>query len=406
MRCKLSYLSKPGLIPYMYDTVPNRLHELALQDPEHEAFIFYDINKKRSSLTRKQLWDRSVNVAKHLMNLGLKKGSPVAFYMSNSLEMLILTMGVSLAGGISFYFNSALKDGSDIVESINFLKGEMLCMDADYGDDNWGLLQNIWPAGETTCSSVSTLRHILFKGKGNEESYANRMNVMELIETDCSSELELPEVFPEDIVAYFCTSGSTGKPKTIIYTHFSILNWTAACNDAFGIHSESVFFCERTFSWIVGYPRTYLIEGARRLFIDTRMAVGGKHIADICEIIHAENCDVILLPGYLAVDLVQNEELCGRLRGVRKVIMSGERVCETIVSDLMKFVCKQVVVFYGATEVGGVSYFVSENIGDYEDGIIGKYTTEQLYTRKRSTQPNSYIHGNVVHNRTVIYTET
>lgn len=374
MHSKLSYVAKPGLRPYLYETVPRRLEALARENPDREAFIFYDIHKKRSSLTRKELWDKSLNVANHLVTLGLEKGSPVAFCMANSLEMLVLTMGVTIAGGIAFYFNSHLKDGSDMIETMNFLKGEMLVMDADYGDDNWNILQKLWPAGETSCSTVPSLKNIIFNGKGNERKYANRINTEELTDKECTTPVEHAEVFPEDTLAYFCTSGSTGKPKIVIYTHFCILNWTDASSKVFGIHTDSVFFCDRTFSWVVGYPRTYLLEGTKRLFVDTRMSLGGKHVTDICEIIEKEMCDIVFLPGYLAVDISQDEVLSRKLRNVRTITTAGERVCKTLVTELMAKVCNRVIVFYGATEAGAVSYYFNESSDEYEDGIIGKYS--------------------------------
>lgn len=356
----------------MYETVPDRLRHLAAADPNREAFIYYDLTQTRSSLTRKQLLEQSTNAAKLLIQSGLKKGSKVAFCMNNSLEMLITNMGVIMAGGIPFYFSANLKDGSDLVEFISNLEAEFLFLDTHSDNENWKVLEHIWPSGEKRSKTVPTLKMVVCNGRNFKET-ETRLMLSSFLARVADDKITLPLLQPENTLVYFCTSGSTGKPKIVMYTHYSILNWTRSTNISLGIKEESIFFCDRTFSWAVGFPRTYLVEGTTRVFVDIKMTVAGKHSDLICDIINKERCDVVYLPGYMAADLLKNTQLCEKFKNVQRIFLSGERVLKSVFCELKKTFCKRIITYYGSTESGGVSTFIPESEDEFEDGIIGMY---------------------------------
>lgn len=368
---ELSYLCTPNTVPYMYETVSDRLRKLAAVAPDREAFIHYGLNKKRSSLTRKQLLDQSVKTAKILVQSGLKKGSTVVFCMSNSLEMLVTNLGVIVAGGIPFYLSNNLKDGSDLLEFINDLGAEFMFLDTKIDDENWKVLGNIWPLEARRSEMAPSLRMVICNGKAFEETETHKQ-LSSFLARKADDNILLPLLQPEDTLAYFCTSGSTGKPKEVIYTHFSILNWTKFSNIATGIKEDSIFFCDRTFSWAVGFPRTYLAEGTTRVFVDMRMSLGGKHMDLICDIIESERCDVVYMPGYMVVDLLKNSENFNKFTKVKTILLSGERVQKEIVDALRKNFSKRIINYYGTTESGGTSALVMETEDEFEDGHVGK----------------------------------
>ncbi|XP_052795567.1 3-[(3aS,4S,7aS)-7a-methyl-1,5-dioxo-octahydro-1H-inden-4-yl]propanoyl:CoA ligase-like [Mya arenaria] len=372
---KLSYTSTPRSAPYIYKTFVDTLRELAEDEPDRTAFVFYDLQHVRSSLTRKELLDKATESAKKFVKMGVVKGTHVGVCMNNSFEMLILQTGLMMAGGIAFYFHTNLKDGSDVINMLNALKGELLIMDASPGDVNWNILDQIWPTRQERCSIIPSLKTIMFNGNWDPEIQStSRKNVAAFFAEDIPEGVTFPQIQPEDTLVYLCTSGSTGVPKVVMYTHYSTMNWTKQTNARLGITGHSVWFCERTFSWAVGYPRTYLTDGTTRVFVDTRMTVAGKDVGFVADIIEKESCDAVTLPGYMAVDLTGRPELGPKFKNVKMIQLLGERVLKASVDKLQDILkCNQIMSYYGTTEHGAISsYITSVNSGDFEDGIVGE----------------------------------
>ena len=371
MADSLSYICTPTKTPYMYQAVPDRLCVLANDDPEREAFIFYSMGGERTSVTRKEVYQKSLKVAKCLYRIGVRKGTPIVICMNNSLNALYVEYGVSIAGGILYPIATNLKDGSDIIDSIADTKAEYLIIDASTSDQNWNILEGIWPSDLQSSEKAPTLKHIMCNGSSFQET-VGRHHLSDWLYGQQSEpeETDLPAIYPEDTLVCFCTSGSTGKPKHVICSHFFILNYAKQSATAQNITNYSIYFCDRQFSWTVGFPRAYLATGCTRVFIDTRMSLFGKHVDLICDIIEKENVDVAYAPGYLAKDLISRPELAPKFKRVNVVFISGERFPMTFL-PLKDTFCKKLVVWYGSTESGGFSAFQSDKSEEYEDGIIG-----------------------------------
>lgn len=218
----MSYLYTPNSEPYIYATLPERLHFLASEDPDRDAFVFYNLKKERECLSRKQLLDQSTNVAKHFVKCGVKKGTPVAFCMNNSMEMLIAVFGVTIAGGVPFYTSPNMRDGSDLIDMINSLKGELLVIDTTGNDDNWTMLENIWSEKSQTSEKVPSLNLILYNNTiPRTSSCDSRKSLKSFIDEIIENEVQFPCLQPEDHLAHFCTSGSTGQPKNDTHTFWN-----------------------------------------------------------------------------------------------------------------------------------------------------------------------------------------
>ena len=369
MADKLSYVSTPITTPYMYQTIPERLRRLATEDPERLAFIFYNMDGQRIPVTRKEIYQKSVSLAKSLYNLGVRKGTPVGVCMNNSVNTLYVIYGVSLTGALMFTMATNLKDGSDITGTMNEMKAEYLIMDASVDDANWTILNRIWPADMNSSAKIKTLKSIICNGSRFDYT-VGRVSLSDLLNQSVSEDIKLPTIYPEDTLMCFCTSGSTGKPKLVLYSHFGILNWSKLNAMPLNITNDSIYFCDRQFSWAVGYPRLYVATGCTRVFIDTRMSLSGNNVSRLCDIIEKEKADVVYMPGYLVKDVLSHLELSTKFNNVNVIYISGERF-STIAMPLKGTFCKKLLVWYGATEAGGFSTFQSDTTEHYEDGIVG-----------------------------------
>ena len=364
-----SYVCSPVVEPYMFETVPERLRLLADKDPEREAFVFYDLDFKRVSVKRKELYDNSIKLGKTFVSMGINKGDRVAFCMSNSLEMLYANFAVIIAGGVPFYLSTNLKDGSDVIKVMTLMECKMLIVDISKSNKNNDILEAIWSSSANSSVKVPSLSCIICNGAVETKGRA-RFSLSDILNRPRTEDVTLPSLDPEDILTYFCTSGSSGAAKNVAYTHFSLLNWRLKTNIQVSIDETSRFFNDRPFSWAVGYPRTYLVSGATRIFIDTKLSLAGIHIERLVDVIENERCDVMYVPGYIAKDLVNNMELKTKFLKVHSAILSGERVPKSSIMLKGNFFTN-LYVWYGSAEAGGVSCFTNDDYDAYEDGVIG-----------------------------------
>ena len=369
MAARLSYICNPMNTPYMYQSIPDRLRCLATEDPERMAFVFYDFDGNRQSVTRREVYKRSEQLAKHFVGFGMRKGSWVGVCMNNSLNMLYVIFGVSLAGGIPFFLATNLKDGSDLIENLNDMKGEFLIIDASEFEPNWDILDKIWPTGEPVCDVVPTLKCVICNGRIPTQ-LKSRVSLGSLLDTSAPDKMQLPTVFPEDTALCFCTSGSTGKPKVVICSHYGILNWTKQCEVGQCFTKDTIFFGERPFGWAGGAPRPYVTVGCTHVFVDTRMTLSGKYVNYVCDIIEKEKVSVAYIPRYVAMDLLNNPHLASKFKTLIYMLMGGERFTQLLL-PLKDMFCQNLVIWYGNTENGGSVSFYSNRSEDYEEGLIG-----------------------------------
>ena len=365
----LSYICTPSTDPYIYESVPDRLRLLVEDDPERTAFVFYSLEGIRVSVTRKELYEKSLSLAKTLYQLGVRKGSPVAICLNNSINTLYAIFGVTLAGGVLFSIATNLKDGSDVIERLTDMVAEYFIIDASAGDVNWVILDAIWSPSAVSSDQVPSLKSVICNGKEFVDT-KGRLHLNELLSREVPEDIELPAVYPEDTLVCFGTSGSTGKPKVVVCSHFQMINWTKQSAIRHEISDGTVYFCDRQFSWTVGFPRAFVTTGCTRVFVDTRMTLSGAHINQVSDIIEKERVNVVYMPGYLVKDFVSHPEYAPKFKDVKLIFVSGERFLVTAL-PLKDTFCQKLVAWYGSTECGGFATFHSDNAEEYEDGIIG-----------------------------------
>ncbi|XP_053373584.1 3-[(3aS,4S,7aS)-7a-methyl-1,5-dioxo-octahydro-1H-inden-4-yl]propanoyl:CoA ligase-like [Mercenaria mercenaria] len=366
MDTALSYASAPSSREYTYKTNMQMLSHWAHLYPEKEAFVEYDAHAQRHSITCQELLKKSKAFGWYVASIGIKKGDVVAFCMNNSLNMLVSMFGVQFAGGIPISTMQSMADGSDVIDTIRDHNSKLLIMDAKEGDQSWHMLQNI----QLSKDSAQLLDIIYNNNLSELFRYNFKEKATYVVDLANTTEVQLPQLYPEDLAVYFKTSGSTGKPKLVGHCHFEFFS-TNTINDYLGIDEQSIFFCDRPFGWSVGSPRTYLASGTTRVFTDSFLSIQKNNIEFLSNIIYQEKCTHMYLPGYLVSDLLKSRGNEDKFSTVKSIIFAGERISKRYAEMQGRF-CKKLVVWYGSTEAAGVSAFSSQNPAEFEDGIIGK----------------------------------
>ncbi|BFM07519.1 class I adenylate-forming enzyme family protein [Halioxenophilus aromaticivorans] len=207
-------------------TLGGYLKDLVDKYANNEAAVFHSEDGVER-WTYRQMWDKSVAVAKALLASGVGKGTRVGILMTNRLEFLSATFGTSLAGGIattmSTFSTSAeletlLKNSccSVLLLEPNVLKKNFSQMVAELVPEiasgapgtiqsvDYPYLRSVVSLADTNHGAIESWNAWLDKGRSISEEFVSATAAL---------------VEPSDPGFLFFSSGSTGKPKGILSAH-------------------------------------------------------------------------------------------------------------------------------------------------------------------------------------------
>ena len=223
-------------------TVPDYLRNYHETQPEKEAIVFAFTNGSREAVTFKELYTNSLQVAKCLITLGVKKSEFIAVSMRNSSKWLYAAFGAVMAGARPISMSFTYTDGSDVVAMMQKLETcSLLFLDPGAEEENWNvfkkLVQGHEKNGSVTSEKMPYLRYLICHDRPKETEAV--LTLQEIMDWD-TPEVTLPKIFPDDIFTLFQTSGSTGLPKAIAHTHKSFIaaaqHWTRVIGGVDEIH--------------------------------------------------------------------------------------------------------------------------------------------------------------------------
>ncbi len=175
----------------MFDTLVNRINQLAIQQPNKLAVAF-----KKEQLTYKQLNERIVSIGNSLRKIGVNKGDRVLFTTLSKPEMVATYIGIQYCGAIAVFI-----DKNSTAENVEYI----------YNDT----------------SATVFLTDKPMKG------YEDKLNIVSLkmvynaelnFNADQKSDIIYQMPSEDDIAELLFTTGTTGKPKGVMLTYKAVYN--------------------------------------------------------------------------------------------------------------------------------------------------------------------------------------
>ncbi|MCZ7526664.1 MAG: AMP-binding protein [Acidimicrobiia bacterium] len=167
----------------------------------------------RGSLTWAGLEERTNQLARAFLGLGLGKGDRVATYAPNCGEYIEFFFGCAKSGVIGSTTNIRLAP-AELVSYLNYVEPSAILVHADLvGQAGW-------------VAEVPSIRHVIGVGEGHgfDLDYAGLVEAQEGGDPGCA-------VDDTDTYQLGATSGTTGIPKGAVLTHrnaiAAMLNWMA-----------------------------------------------------------------------------------------------------------------------------------------------------------------------------------
>ena len=259
-------------------TIPGYLREVCERYPLAEALVIHHASGVVERWSYRDLWERSVTVAKALVDAGAGKDSRVGILMTNRPEYLSAVFGTALAGGVAV----ALSTFSTPAELAHLIAvsgiSTLLFEDRVLKTDFAAMLAELDPVitgsapGQLASSRFPFLRHLvrLVGLTGVADKTGNNHSgppAYESWDTFTARAARVPDtviaaraaaVTPADAGGIFFSSGTTSLPKGILHAQraFAIQWWrwprVMAIREPARAWTGNGFFWSGNISMIVG----------------------------------------------------------------------------------------------------------------------------------------------------------
>ncbi|OWF44606.1 acyl-CoA synthetase family member 2, mitochondrial-like [Mizuhopecten yessoensis] len=346
-----SYLHTPAVQPFIYSTVDRVAGVNARLRPNQELFILRELDGSRSSLTNSSLYKQAEHLARYLASQGITKGDMVALVGPNTLEMVVGTLGILLAGAAVLNCTINTKTAQDQKKLLELTKAK--CILADRGKDSCLLSPikamldhcNVQTDDRTGDDQIK----VIFLRKTDLEGFKMTDTLPKILSQDMKK-VELPNVAPEDPAIIFTTSGSTGIPKMVLHSHYSLASYPFSWIPT-AVNYEIVVYNDRPFSWIGGSPVLSILRSMPRVFMDASITMNGKNAYFLWNVIKEELCTDALFFPHIIQDLLQLAPGVTEDGFRLNHISTGGQIVDNLYTRVNDRFCHAVVVVYGCTEV-------------------------------------------------------
>lgn len=194
-------------------TLPGFLREVCQRHGPREALVMFEGDAATGRWTYDELWQRSMQVARSLVALGIGKGERVGILMTNRLEWVSGCFGISMAGGVAVGLSTF--STAEELDTLIALSGVS------------ALLFERQVAGKDFAAMIDPgaypyLRYLAMVGEIPAGSVIESWDAFIARGTKVSPdqvEARAAAVTPADPALLFFSSGSTGKPKGVLSAH-------------------------------------------------------------------------------------------------------------------------------------------------------------------------------------------
>jgi len=339
------------------------LRKTVLLYPDNNAVIHHD-----KKITYRQLADASVKVAEYLGGVGIEKGGRVAILFENSIEYVILFLGILKAGYVVVPLDTSLTAKS-LVNIINDCQPEVLAFQARF--------RRIYHELTSACPSLKSII------SDKDISTVNSDMPLETIDSILvksraffenadvhDTKLQKNPKQPHQLAAIFYTSGSTGTSKGVMLSHLNLVSNTIGTIEYLKLKPQD--------SVIVILPFYYIYGNSLLL---THVATGGTLVIDnrfmypevILDTMEKEKVTGFSgVPSNFMILLNKSTFTERKFKYLRYFTQAGGAMAPEVIKKLLKaFPEKEIYIMYGQTEASPrVSYLPPERLKE-KVGSIG-----------------------------------
>ncbi|RYG42126.1 MAG: acetyl-coenzyme A synthetase, partial [Chitinophagaceae bacterium] len=237
-----------------------------LQDRGDTPAILWEPNDPAEHyrmLTYRELYNKVVQFANVLKNIGARKGDRVCIYMGMVPELAIAILACARIGAIHSVIFGGFSAQS-IADRLQDAKAEfVITCDGAFRGNKEIPLKSVIDDALVQCPFVKKVvvltrtRTPVSMIKGRDLWWEDEIRK---VETQGNPDCPAEEMDAEDILFILYTSGSTGKPKGVVHTcggYMVYTNYTFV--NVFQYQPGDIHFCTADIGWITGH--SYIVYG-------------------------------------------------------------------------------------------------------------------------------------------------
>ncbi|AQZ96511.1 FadD3 family acyl-CoA ligase [Halopseudomonas phragmitis] len=294
-----------------------------------------------------QLPERMLEISRALMAVGINKGDRVALWAANSIDWVLLALGLQAAGAILVPLNTRMKghEAADIVAR----SGARLAFVQEHflGNDYPAMLAAVRPQSLERMVVIGTA-----PGAGDQTLSA-------FLEAGSSVTLDQAQaraaaVRSEDLSDLLFTSGTTGKPKGVMYTHGQSLRAFNEYVRIIGLVPGDRYLIVNPFFHSFGYKAgwlTCLLGGA------TILPLAMFDADEIFQCVAQQRITILPGPPTLYLSMLDHPRLAtADLSSLRVAITGASTIPPVLIKRMREELGFELVTTaYGLTECGGLA---------------------------------------------------
>lgn len=215
-------------------TLVDHARRTLAEDPDRVYQIEGD-----ASMTRGEVWDKSLRVAGYFLERRLKPGDVISFQLPNWMETGVIALAARMTGLVINPIPPIYRE-SELSYILADCNSKLIFVPGTFRKhDHNAMLEKLR-------GQLPLLGDIVAVRSPGEQT------LDEILARDPVAEADLPKVDPNSVVIAMYTSGTTGKPKGVLHTHQTYGHRVCAMVDAYGVTADDVVFMPSPVTHITG----------------------------------------------------------------------------------------------------------------------------------------------------------
>ncbi|MFD1018327.1 AMP-binding protein [Thalassobacillus hwangdonensis] len=335
-------------------TVGELLEEKVNAHPDHEAFVYPELNLRK---TYREFDDLVNQAAKGLMSLGIEKGEHVAIWADNKPEWLISQFATGKMGAVLVTVNTNYR-AQELEYLLKQSDATTLILTEKFRDASYmDILKEVCPElehsqkGEVDCDRLPHLKNIIVLSDRQHNGCYSWNDVMEKGKDISNEALQQRKtsLSSEDVINMQYTSGTTGFPKGVMLSHYNIVNNGDKVADCMKLTKDDrlcipvpFFHC---FGCVLG-TMAAVSKGATMVILEQ------FHPAKVLKAVQDENCTGLHgVPTMFIAELNDPSFKEFKSTKLRTGIMAGSTCPMEVMKDVInKMGASEITIAYGQTE--------------------------------------------------------